>query len=263
MRRHAPGMSCHAPPARRAFTLIELLVVIAIISVLAAILFPVFASAREKARQAACASNLRQLGLAARQYVQDNDETWPVAQYGNADGTTQYWACLKNTTGTFDLTHGLLQPYEKNTQVGRCPSWTGKPHYGDGSGYGYNWGFLGSDLYLDPASPDYKNYSNWPNAPAMAHPALDGSLDHPAATVAFADAGFYAGGQWIETISIDPPAQTGGNPTVNFRHVDRTFVFNPATFTTTEHGYANVLFCDGHVKAERQAQVADVMFTRD
>src|SRR5436305_5617690 len=61
---------------RKAFTLIELLVVIAIIAILAAILFPVFAKAREKARQASCLSNLKQIGLATMQYVQDYDETY-------------------------------------------------------------------------------------------------------------------------------------------------------------------------------------------
>ena len=68
---------------RRGFTLIELLVVIAIIAILAAILFPVFASAREKARQISCASNERQLGLGIIQYVQDNDESYPFS-YANA-----------------------------------------------------------------------------------------------------------------------------------------------------------------------------------
>ena len=63
---------------RRGFTLIELLVVIAIIAILAAILFPVFAKAREKARQASCQSNEKQLGLAFLQYVQDNDEKFPA-----------------------------------------------------------------------------------------------------------------------------------------------------------------------------------------
>ena len=62
---------------KRAFTLIELLVVIAIIAILAAILFPVFAQAREKARATSCLSNLKQLGLAYTQYIQDSDELWP------------------------------------------------------------------------------------------------------------------------------------------------------------------------------------------
>src|ERR1700753_3722417 len=81
---------------RRGFTLIELLVVIAIIAILAAILFPVFAKAREKARQIACLSNMKQIGLATLQYVQDYDEqfyahrdncTGTCSGYLNADGT--------------------------------------------------------------------------------------------------------------------------------------------------------------------------------
>src|ERR1700760_1989216 len=70
---------------REAFTLIELLVVIAIIAILAAILFPVFAQVREKARQATCASNQKQIGLGILQYVQDNDEIYPFAA-GNYPG---------------------------------------------------------------------------------------------------------------------------------------------------------------------------------
>jgi prepilin-type N-terminal cleavage/methylation domain-containing protein/prepilin-type processing-associated H-X9-DG protein len=97
--------------ARRGFTLIELLVVIAVIAILAAILFPVFAQAREKARQAACLSNERQIGLALMQYTQDNNETYPSGPFlAPVDGTATGlgWA-------------GLCWPYVKSTQVYQCP----------------------------------------------------------------------------------------------------------------------------------------------
>src|SRR5438132_14163411 len=74
-----------------AFTLIELLVVIAIIAILAAILFPVFAQARAKARQATCASNMRELGTAFMMYVQDYDERYPPTDYDDASGTRWTW----------------------------------------------------------------------------------------------------------------------------------------------------------------------------
>ena len=81
---------------QRAFTLIELLVVIAIIAILAAILFPVFAKARERARTISCASNMKQIGLALMQYTQDYDETWPRAWFENAGASTGSWGqvCL-------------------------------------------------------------------------------------------------------------------------------------------------------------------------
>ncbi len=71
---------------KQGFTLIELLVVIAIIAILAAILFPVFAQAREKARQTTCASNEKQMGLAILQYQQDYDEMFPMMHYNDAKG---------------------------------------------------------------------------------------------------------------------------------------------------------------------------------
>lgn len=86
---------------RAAFTLIELLVVIAIIAVLAAILFPVFAQAREKARQTTCASNLRNLGMAVLMYAQDYDEQLPLAAYATSDADFFTW-------------HALTDPYAKN-----------------------------------------------------------------------------------------------------------------------------------------------------
>ncbi|MGI5818218.1 MAG: prepilin-type N-terminal cleavage/methylation domain-containing protein [Armatimonadota bacterium] len=94
----------------RGFTLIELLVVIAIIAILAAILFPVFARAREKARQSSCLSNVRQLGLATLMYAGDHDEVLPVAIGGLPDWS-QFWSTVE-----------LLQPYVRNTQISVCPS---------------------------------------------------------------------------------------------------------------------------------------------
>src|SRR5205809_3264393 len=104
---------------RKGFTLIELLVVIAIIAILAAILFPVFAQARDKARAAACLSNTKQIALAVNMYVQDYDETTP-------GGCFAVWGCgidpnfkkaSANYTGLWPLT-----PYVKNEQVFICPS---------------------------------------------------------------------------------------------------------------------------------------------
>ncbi|MCC7493540.1 MAG: prepilin-type N-terminal cleavage/methylation domain-containing protein [Fimbriimonadaceae bacterium] len=89
---------------KRGFTLIELLVVIAIIAILAAILFPVFAKAREKARQSSCASNMKQIGIASLSYAQDYDEIYVPFARGN-----QKWG-------------DLVQPYMKNSQTMDCPS---------------------------------------------------------------------------------------------------------------------------------------------
>ncbi|MGC4043418.1 MAG: DUF1559 domain-containing protein [Armatimonas sp.] len=103
------------------FTLIELLVVIAIIAILAAILFPVFAQARAKARQAGCQSNLKQLGLALKMYVQDYDETWPS---GNsvAGGTAGQNGSAGQNFGWPGWVSNPLRPYTKNQQIYRCLS---------------------------------------------------------------------------------------------------------------------------------------------
>ncbi len=95
---------------RHGFTLIELLVVIAIIAILAAILFPVFAKAREKARQSSCSSNIKQIALGILSYAQDYDEKFPLALAGAL------------APGGFYLFPELIDPYIKNAQIWQCPS---------------------------------------------------------------------------------------------------------------------------------------------
>lgn len=107
---------------RKGFTLIELLVVIAIIAILAAILFPVFAKAREKARQSSCLSNLKQIGLATLQYVQDYDEKFPGIYWntGNAARPISGWPT--ENLGTYLNWAEKITPYVKNPQVFQCPN---------------------------------------------------------------------------------------------------------------------------------------------
>ncbi|MFO7947927.1 MAG: prepilin-type N-terminal cleavage/methylation domain-containing protein [Armatimonadota bacterium] len=108
----------------KGFTLIELLVVIAIIAILAAILFPVFARAREKARQSSCLSNMKQIGLGHMMYAQDYDEmTLRYAMGGPSGEPPQWWE--------------VIQPYLKNEQILICPSQTtSDTWYGGKMSYG-------------------------------------------------------------------------------------------------------------------------------
>jgi len=120
--------------SKKGFTLIELLVVIAIIAILAAILFPVFAKAREKARQASCQSNMKQLGIGFVQYVQDYDEKFPTdfVSTGLAANATSSWA-------------SEIYPYEKSTGVFKCPDDTATASTSATPGYPISYG-LNSNL---------------------------------------------------------------------------------------------------------------------
>ena len=129
----------------KGFTLIELLVVIAIIAILAAILFPVFAQTREKARQTMCLSNSRQMGLAVQLYVQDYDEALPSVR--------MMWQGIPTPQSWIDQ----IQPYVKDTLLRRCPS-DNSPAWNDTqnprmTSYGFN-------AYLDPFHPPYGDPMN-------------------------------------------------------------------------------------------------------
>jgi prepilin-type N-terminal cleavage/methylation domain-containing protein/prepilin-type processing-associated H-X9-DG protein len=133
----------HHKRGRHGFTLVELLVVIAIVALLAAILFPVFATAREKARQITCLSNQRQLAQAFLCYAQDYDETLPY--FGDRWPSPRvYWT-------------ELIQPYLRNDRVLECPSWPKEGKYRNKRGqlvagkygFGVNYGLLFTYLVLN------------------------------------------------------------------------------------------------------------------
>ncbi len=141
---------------RRGFTLIELLVVIAIITILAAILFPVFARAREKARCTSCLSNVKQIGLGLMMYVQDYDGVWPsmlVFPPHTQDYATSPWWCRE----VFGGVPTLLQPYVRNHQLFWCPSDEAGPStdYWARTSYEYRWVVAWQTVWMGLKEPDF------------------------------------------------------------------------------------------------------------
>jgi prepilin-type N-terminal cleavage/methylation domain-containing protein/prepilin-type processing-associated H-X9-DG protein len=200
---------------RTGFTLIELLVVIAIIAILAAILFPVFAQAREQARKAACLSNLKQMGLALTLYVQDYDETFP-SDY-EINGSAIVWA-------------DQIQPYVRNRQVLGCPSGSdANKKFRSGVGYG-----ISSHLMQKV------DISGAPRSLA--------SLVAPADTAAIADSEstkFKA--SWSDRWRV---AYANTQDPLRFRAPESAWIsrHGSATGLKPTEGGANVTYADGHAK---------------
>ncbi|MGV3723860.1 MAG: prepilin-type N-terminal cleavage/methylation domain-containing protein [Actinomycetota bacterium] len=207
---------------RRGFTLIELLVVIAIIAILAAILFPVFARAREAARRTMCASNAKQIGTAWMMYTQDYDETVMTFGYHCCPPNGYQWerrwyGYWDQATQTNDNSGGLLYPYTKSGPIKACPSRPpiGRPQDTD-LGYGYN------DFYFAPTI-----------APGVRAPINLAAIQSPAETVAFYDSARIVNGALQSTPFGCPPSRNGN------------------CFHGRHNEFGNIIWADGHVKGER------------
>jgi prepilin-type N-terminal cleavage/methylation domain-containing protein/prepilin-type processing-associated H-X9-DG protein len=230
------------PNPRRAFTLIELLVVIAIIAILAAILFPVFAQARSKARQTACLSNMKQWGLGMMMYQQDYDELVPLMGYEGCLAAASQW-------------HNAIQPYIKNRGLLKCP--------GDPSQ---------QFARFDPLNPqasylanDWLNRNVWGGSCAtlQRNVVSQAAINSPADTIFLAEGaawGKWGGcsancqntsgnlfiaenhGELITGVLSIPWGQAGASFMASARHRS-TYEYAPF-----HNGGANFTFTDGHAK---------------
>jgi prepilin-type processing-associated H-X9-DG protein/prepilin-type N-terminal cleavage/methylation domain-containing protein len=248
----------HKQCPRSAFTLIELLVVIAIISILAAILFPVFAQAREKARQTQCLSNMKQWGSGFMMYIQDYDETFPSQQFGPNGANVSWFSVIqpyaeKKNIGSANESSD--QPGVAQAKIAICPSMSakrlpprgGQPDYVRLS-YGMNNWAVGGRLqpgnYVDPAS--FRPLS---------------VFEQPASTILLGEQFL----NFSQMVYYPPchdnyivPSNTYTQSRVGDPRFDQTIpgiTGAAASNLDARHsGGANFLFCDGHVKWHKPEQ---------
>ncbi len=214
-------------PNYRGFTLIELLVVIAIISILAAILFPVFATAREKARQTTCASNQKQILLACAQYSQDNDEY--IVTYSNVSGTlgwdylvAPYVASLKNAVA------GAGWEQCPDDVIARTGAQTARSYALNGGGRKYG---AQANLGLDGPAGGYTTLGGPPNGGAF-YAVLSSQVQAPSTTILLVE--FPA----ANNISTQDLSMDAGYPSKQAQNLAAPL----------HSGGWNYGFCDGHVK---------------
>ena len=226
---------------RSGFTLIELLVVIAIIAILAAILFPVFARARENARKTSCLSNLKQIGLGVLQYTQDYDERYPMRYYGGAGNFQQANSWRRQ-----------IFPYVKSTQLFSCPSNTRNGTLADDSTDGalnsaglpltsprfnISYAINGANTFNSATRADGTTYNG--NPPSEYSSAQSLSAIESSA----------------ETILVTEMTQTQNSFTGDVENNGGTWD-NPNYVFPGHLNFVNFLFCDGHAKALKPSTTA-------
>lgn len=252
---------------RSGFTLIELLVVIAIIAILAAILFPVFAQARESARKTTCLSNTKQITLAALMYLQDYDETLngpAVKAEGCTSNPTQYsnywWG------GRWRTWPEMLIPYTKNLGIYTCPDRTDQPYFG----YSINTNSSNDDYPGSPTPP-----GNWFDGTGSCQPKSGqhavslASQVAPASTIWFYDSvpGYFQDGlnRWSD-LELDAANPNGGGPSLQIdgsETIGQLFMTggskadnDPIIHNPMRHQNGmNLAFCDGHSKWSRPSTI--------
>ncbi len=221
--------------SKSAFTLIELLVVIAIIAILAAILFPVFARARENARRASCQSNMKQIGLGLLQYSQDYDEMQPRTAFGGVGATnwpTKYkWM-------------DAIYPYVKSEQIFTCPS---DPNSTATIKYQYGGNNPGVDLYRF-GSYAYNN-AYWGNAGISPANVNLAAIAAPAATIWIVE---QLNGNNIEAAWPN----SASNPTIVSTSSPRYLDTQASDIPDRHLDTTTILYCDGHVKSVRLEAIA-------
>lgn len=218
---------------KEGFTLIELLVVIAIISILAAILFPVFARARENARRASCQSNLKQIALGVTMYVQDYDERMPLTK-----GTAKGVASPGNPWGWADA----LDPYLKSYQIFQCPSDDVGPVSSGGSYESRVTSGRYSDYWMNYQVTD-KSLAAF-SAPTLTVMLGDGNGYNEVSTSA--SNGYKGSARFVTTSKYD----TTGTAAMNTNPCDGPGKANFRSATKHLNG-ANIAFADGHVKWQK------------
>jgi len=229
---------------QRGFTLIELLVVIAIIAILAAILFPVFARAKAKARQTVCLSNVKQLALGVKMYQSDWDDYFPDGEVHDLpwpDTTllTCWFFSYNYPSNTFNSLGGNLHPYLQNFEIFKCPDWNSP----DGAASDY-WVSYGINQALGWKADDNDgNFITWVNSSGSVN---EGTLAHPAETVMMFD---FQTTYWPHTsYSVLPPINAG-------TYWGMSLYGLPAE---RHNGVVNWGWCDGHASAKPRDMYFDI-----